>query len=578
MTDPKTSAAAPQDDWLHALRVQLAGATGGLAPEVYVLAWLDWATNLASRPASQLELAGDAANKTLDSWMFAVNAITGRAPVTADADARYGGAAWQQWPFNVYAHTYRNVTDWWQSALSAVPGVAPHHARNLALIGNNALEAASPANYLATNPELLQTTQAESGQNLLRGMRHWFKDLELLYARGGAAQRDEFVVGRDVAVTPGKVVLRNPLVELIQYGPTTPPVYAEPIVIVPAWIMKYYILDLSPHNSLVRYLVSQGHTVFMISWKNPRTEDRDLGLDDYLQLGIRDVIEAVAALVPQRRMHMVGYCIGGTLLSIAAAALAAEGDQRFASLSLLAAQTDFSEPGELSLFISPSQIEMLEAAMQRSGVLTAEQMGAAFTLLRSRDLLWVPAVNKYLRGQLDKPNDLMAWNADGTRMPCRMHTEYLRELYLDNALACGTFVAQGKAVDLAVLRCPMFIVGTETDHVAPWRSVYKVRALTRSDDYTFLLTSGGHNAGIVSGPTHLRRRHRMLTWTDAQATLTADAWLAQAPLAQGSWWPSWQLWLAAHSSAQRVAAPPTGNTAAGYPPLDDAPGLYVRQT
>ncbi len=372
--------------------------------------------------------------------------------------------------------------------------------------------------------------------------------------------------------------MRNPLVELIQYDPMTPSVYAEPIVIVPAWIMKYYILDLSPKNSLVRYLVSQGHTVFMLSWKNPGVEDRDLGMDDYLQLGIRDAIDAVAALVPQSKLHMVGYCIGGTLLSIAAAVLAKQRDRRIASLSLLAAQTDFSEPGELSLFISPSQIEMLEAAMQSSGVLTAEQMGAAFTMLRSRDLLWVPAVNKYLRGQIDKPNDLMAWNADGTRMPSRMHTEYLRQLYLDNALARGAFSAQGERVDLSEIHCPMFVVGTETDHVAPWRSVYKVRALTRSSDYTFLLTSGGHNAGIVSGPAHPRRRHRMLTWSDSETTLTPDAWHEQAPLTQGSWWPSWQHWLAAHSSPERVASPVVGNPEAGYPVLGDAPGQYVLQS
>ena len=578
MNSPANNASDPQSQWLHELRGQLAGMTGGLAPDVYVLAWLDWYTNLARRPQTQMELAAEAAQKAVDSWTFAVNAWTGNPAAVAEADARYHGAAWQQWPFNVYANSYKNFADWWQGALAAVPGVAPQHARNLALMGKNALEAASPANYLATNPELLQTTQAESGQNLVRGLSHWLKDFELLFARHGAARQVDFVVGRDVAVTSGKVVMRNPLVELMQYEPLTPSVYAEPVVIVPAWIMKYYILDLSPGNSLVRYLVSQGHTVFMISWKNPGAEDRNLSLDDYLQLGIRDVLDAVAAIVPQRRAHLVGYCIGGTLLSIAAAALAAQADGRVASLSLLAAQTDFSEPGELSLFISPSQIEMLEAAMQKSGVLTAEQMGAAFALLRSRDLLWVPAVNKYLRGQVDKPNDLMAWNADGTRMPCRMHTEYLRELYLDNALANGKFVAQGERIDLGALRCPMFVVGTETDHVAPWRSVYKARGLTRSSDYTFLLTSGGHNAGIVSGPSHPRRRHRMLTWTDPVTNLPPDDWLAAAPLSAGSWWPSWQHWLAAHSSPEQVAPPIPGNEAAGYPALDEAPGRYVRQS
>ena len=243
-------------------------------------------------------------------------------------------------------------------------------------------------------------------------------------------------------------MLRNDLIELIQYSPTTETVFAEPILIVPAWIMKYYILDLSARNSLVKFLVSQGHTVFMVSWKNPHASDRGLGMDDYLRLGIRSAIDAVSQIVPERKIHTVGYCIGGTLLSIAAAMYAAEGDQRLASKTLLAAQQDFSEPGELSVFISPSQLDMLESVMQRSGVLKSEQMGAAFALLRSRDLLWTPAVNTYVRGKRATPNDLMAWNSDGTRMPCRMHAEYLRQLYLNNALARGEFHAEGRRVDL----------------------------------------------------------------------------------------------------------------------------------
>ena len=565
-------------EWMRAMREQTVGVTGGLAPDFYVLAWLDWCTNLAQRPKTQFELAGAAAQKAIDTWTFALKALTGEPLAASTDDNRFADAAWQQWPFNVYAYAYRNAADWWRGAATAVPGVEEQHARNVQFVAENALEAASPANYLATNPELLRATRAESGQNLLRGMRHWFKDIEVAIARGAAGSDSGFVVGRDVAVTPGKVVMRNPLVELIQYEPATPSVHAEPILILPAWIMKYYILDLSPGNSLVRYLVSQGHTVFMISWKNPGPEDRDLGMDDYLQLGVRDSLDAVAAIAPGAPVHMVGYCIGGTLLSIAAAALAAQGDRRIASLSLLAAQTDFSEPGELSLFISPSQIEALEAAMQRSGVLTAQQMGGAFALLRARDLLWVPAVNKYLRGQADKPNDLMAWNADGTRMPCRMHSEYLRDLYLHNRLARGELVAQGERIDLAAMRWPMFVVGTETDHVAPWRSVYKARKLTRSNDYTFLLTSGGHNAGIVSGPVHPRRRYRMSTWHDPSTNLDAQTWLAATPSAQGSWWPVWQRWLVEHSRREPVAARAVGDDAAGYPALGDAPGRYVLQT
>jgi polyhydroxyalkanoate synthase len=575
-----TRAPQPQHpaELARVLRAQLATATGGLAPDVYVNAGWDWYLNVAKEPRKQLQITQDALAKTVDNWTFALQAATTGQPLSpAENDARYGGDAWAQWPFNVYAHGYRNYVDWWQKALSNVPSVAPENERTLDFVARNVLEAISPANYLATNPELLDITRAEAGANLVRGFSNWLEDIERTFGGKKPNEAEKFVVGRDVAATPGKVVLRNDLVELIQYSPTTDTVFAEPILIIPAWIMKYYILDLSANNSLVKYLVSRGHTVFIVSWKNPNAGDRGLGMDDYLRLGIRDTVDAVSRIVPDRKIHSVGYCIGGTLLSIAAAAFAADGDQRLASMTLLAAQQDFSEPGELSVFISASQLDMLEAVMDRPGVLKSEQMGAAFALLRSRDLLWTPAVNSYLRGKRALPNDLMAWNADGTRMPCRMHAEYLRQLYLNNALARGEFQAEGRRVDLAAIHLPMFVVGTETDHVAPWQSTYKARGLTRSVDYTFLLTSGGHNAGIVSGPEHLRRRHRVRTWLNASETLSPQAWFETTQPQAGSWWPIWQHWLAQHSTQKRVVPPPLGSAAAGYPPLADAPGEYVLQ-
>ena len=559
----------------RALREQLAGVTGGLAPDVYVSAWWDWFLNVAKEPPKQLDIVQDGVAKVLDIWSFALKAASGEKMAPIEGDVRFSGDAWSQWPFNVYAHTYRNYVDWWQKAWSNVPGVSPENARQLDFVARNASETLSPANYLVTNPELLDMTRTEAGENLVRGFNNWLEDVQRTLEGKGPAGTEKFVLGRDVAATPGKVVLRNELVELIQYAPATGDVYAEPVLIVPAWIMKYYVLDLSPSNSLVNYLVGQGHTVFMVSWKNPTAADRSLGMDDYLKLGIRATLDAVCAIVPGQKVHAVGYCIGGTLLSIAAAVLAAEGDRRLASVTLLAAQQDFSEPGELSLFISPSQLDMLEAAMNRTGVLKSEQMGAAFSLLRSRDLLWTPAVNAYLRGKRESPNDLMAWNADGTRMPCRMHAEYLRQLYLNNALARGEFESAGRRVDLAQIQVPMFVVGTETDHVAPWQSVYKARALTRSPDYTFLLTSGGHNAGIVSGPTHPRRRHRVRSWSNATDTMTPQAWLEATPAQAGSWWPVWDRWLSEHSARVRVAPPAIG--AARYAPLEDAPGDYVLQ-
>jgi polyhydroxyalkanoate synthase len=566
-----------QAEIARVLRAQLATVTGGLAPDVYVNAWWDWYLNLAKEPSKQLQIMQHAVDKALDSWQFALKAASGQPITPAHGDSRYADSAWSQWPFNVYARSYNNLVDWWQQAWTGVAGVSAANERTLNFAARSGLEALSPSHYLATNPELLNATRAEAGHNLVRGFRHWVEDTRRTLENQAPAGTERFVVGRDVAATPGKVVMRNDLVELIQYSPTTDSVYAEPILLIPAWIMKYYILDLSPANSLVRYLVSQGHTVFIVSWKNPNASDRGLGMDDYLKLGGRATIDAVAAIVPERRIHMVGYCIGGTLLSIAAAVLAAEGDRRMASLSLLAAQQDFSEPGELSVFISPSQLDMLEAVMDRAGVLKSEQMGGAFAMLRARDLLWAPAVNTYLLGKREALNDMMAWNADGTRMPCRMHTEYLRGLYLNNALARGEFNAEGRRVDLAAIHLPMFVVGTETDHVAPWHSVYKARGLTRSTDYTFLLTSGGHNAGIVSGPTHPKRRYRTRTWRNATDTLSPAEWFETTPAQPGSWWPVWQKWLLEHSTKDRVAPPALGSAAAGYPALSDAPGSYVLQ-
>ena len=571
----KTPDSKDQADMARALRAQLAVATGGLAPDEYLNAWWDWYLNVAQRPPTQSQIMQDAMSKAMNNWSFALRASSGEPISPANKDPRFADDVWAQWPFNIYAHSYGNFVDWWQQAWSEVPGVAPKNEQTLELIARNMLETFSPSNYLATNPELLETTRAEAGANLARGFNNWLEDVERTFEGKGPAGTEKFVVGRDVAATPGKVVLRNELIELIQYTPATPTVLAEPILIIPAWIMKYYILDLSERNSLVRYLVSQGHTVFMVSWKNPTQSDRALGMDDYLRLGVRASVDAVSNILPGRGIHSVGYCIGGTLLSIGAVALADAGDRRLATVTLLAAQQDFSEPGELSVFISPNQLETLEAVMSHNGVLKSEQMSAAFALLRTRDLLWTPAVNTYLRGKRQSPNDLMAWNADGTRMPCRMHAEYLRHLYLNNALARGEFEAEGRRVDLKSIRLPMFVVGTETDHVAPWTSVYKTRGLTRSDDYTFLLTSGGHNAGIVSGPSHPRRRYRVRTWLNATDTLEPKSWLESTQPESGSWWPVWQQWLKAHSNPTPVSPPSIGSS--NFPPIGDAPGEYVRQ-
>lgn len=575
MTPTPAPADAEAKQLQREFKAQLAAVTGGLAPEDYTQAWWDWLLNISNEPEKQTSLMESAWKAAANNFEFMLKASSGEAVAAEGGDARFAGDAWKQWPFNMYAQTYQSWSSWWQQALTSVPGMSPRNVQLLDFAQRQISEVASPANYLGTNPDLLETTRAESGQNLVRGFQNWVDDLQRAVTHQAAPGTENFKIGEIVAVTPGKVVLRTPLMELIQYSPQTEDVYAEPILITPAWIMKYYILDLSPANSMVRYLVEKGHTVFMISWKNPNEADRNFGMEDYVKLGFRAALDAVTTIVPDRKVHTVGYCIGGTLLSISAATLAAEGDTRIGSVTLLAAQTDFSEPGELSLFISPSQIEMLEAVMQKQGVLDSEKMSGAFVLLRSRDLLWTPALNTYVRGKRDLPNDLMAWNADGTRMPWRMHSEYLHRLYLNNELAKGDFTLEGKPVLLGKLEMPMFVVGTETDHVAPWRSAYKVRGLTHSHDFTFVLTTGGHNAGIISGPSHPRRRHRLMTWNDADSQLGPEAWQRAAELRDGSWWPSWESWLVQHSDATRVAPPALGNAKRGFKALTDAPGEYV---
>ena len=435
------------------------------------------------------------------------------------------------------------------------------------------LDMVSPVNFIATNPEVLRTTVEENGRNLIRGAMNAFADWERTLGGKPPAGAEAFQPGQQVAATQGQVVWRDRLIELIQYAPVTEQVRAEPILIVPAWIMKYYILDLSPNNSLVKYLVDRGHTVFMISWHNPTAEDRDLGLDDYLRQGFLSALKAVRAIVPGRKINAAGYCLGGTLLAMAAAYLAREEDGVLNSVTLLAAQTDFTEAGELTLFVDDSQLNYLEDIMWDQGYLDTKQMAGAFQLLRSNDLVWSRVVHEYLMGRRPPMIDLMAWNADATRMPYRMHSEYLRRLFLNNDLFEGRYKIDGTPIALSDIRAPMFVVSTEQDHVAPWRSVYKINLMTDTE-VTFVLTSGGHNAGIVSEPGHHDRHFRLASRPAGENYADPDTWAEATPLTQGSWWPAWAEWLENRSSG-RVAPPPLGAPDSGYPALGPAPGRYV---
>jgi len=345
------------------------------------------------------------------------------------------------------------------------------------------------------------------------------------------------------------------------------------LALVPAWIMKYCILDLSPHNSLMRHLVAQGFTVFCISWRNPGPELRHASLDDYRRLGVKAALDAVAAITGQANVHGCGYCLGGTLLAIAAAAMARDGDNRLATVTLLAAQTDFTEAGELQLFTDEGELALLDDVMWQQGYLDSTQMAGAFQLLRSNDLVWSRVVKAYLLGEREQPNDLMAWNADATRMPYRMHSEYLRQMVLRNDLAEGRYRVNGRPIAVSEIRAPLFAVSTETDHVAPWQSVYKIHLLNEGD-ITFVPTSGGHNAGIVSEPGHPHRHYRLARRPAERPYIAPEDWATTAAERGGSWWPAWVDWLNSHSG-NAIAPPPLAAPDKGYPPLADAPGSYV---
>jgi polyhydroxyalkanoate synthase len=564
----------------RAVRASLAHLTGGIAPSIVASAYMDWWVNLALAPGKQARLVEKAVRKAtrFAGHVFASAADPGLAPCIEPLpqDGRFRHESWRQWPYSAMYQSFLLTQQWWHNATTHVPGVDRRNEAIVTFSTRQLLDTVSPSNFVLTNPELARATLEQGGQNLLRGAQNLMEDLMATQRGDRPPGTDAYQVGRDVAVTPGKVVYRNRIMELIQYAPSTPRVHAEPLLIVPAWIMKYYILDLSPHNSMVRYLVEQGHTVFMISWVNPDAADRDLSMDDYLLGGVMDALDAVNAIVPQRKVHAVGYCLGGTLLAMAAAAMARDGDDRLASMSLFAAQTDFTEPGELMLFINEAQISFLEAMMWDQGYLDTRQMAGAFQVLRTNDLVWSRVMHDYILGKRREMNDLMCWNADQTRMPYRMHSQYLRRLFLNNDLATGRYALGGRPITVNDIRVPIFAVGTVKDHVAPWRSVYKLHLLSDAESVTFALTSGGHNAGIVSEPGHPRRRFQMATWNELERYVDPETWQRITPYRNGSWWPAWQAWLAERSAA-KTAPPATGAPERGYPVLCDAPGTYVLQ-
>ncbi len=569
----------------------LTRSTMGLSPIALALAAADWAMHLAASPGRQMVLGQRALALAQQAMATAVNppADENGQPI-ADNDNRFIDASWRQWPFSALKEGYKANSAWWREAVQ-VDGMSRHHSHMVEFFNRQIMDTFTPSNWLLTNPEALNKAQETQGQSLLQGYQHFSEDLrkaETARSTPDVLEPLTFEVGKEVAITPGKVVYRNHLIELIQYTPTTDKVYPEPLLIVPSCIMKYYILDLSQSNSMVKYLVGQGYTVFIISWRNPDASDRDLGMQDYLQMGVMDALAAVKERAGAPRVHALGYCLGGTFLSIVAAAMgrhtrmaqnqtagrraedrSMERLPELASVTLLAAQTDFSEPGEMGVFIDDEQLKTLRQQMDLKGYLSGSAMAGSFQFLNMRELVFTRNTRRYLLGQEEADFDLMSWNSDLTRLPARMHSEYLSSLFLNNALATGKYRVAGQGIALMDIHAPMLVVGTTRDHVSPWRSVYKIHLQTDTH-VTFVLAAGGHNAGIVSEPGRPRRSYQINSIEDNQGWVEPDEWLASAPTRQGSWWEAMDAWLKERSG--KPVAPPAIDPAHV---LCDAPGEYV---
>ncbi|MCA0942107.1 alpha/beta fold hydrolase [Salipiger pacificus] len=561
---------ASLDRALASMRARL---TMGVSPYAAASAWQAWAVNLLKAPGRQTDLAERFWHNQWQAFAGIWDTARGFRP--AADDHRFDGEGWANPVSRVWMQSFLAAEDWWEVATSRQRGMNPRESARVSFMARQGLDALSPSNLPWFNPEVHDAMARSGGRCLIDGAalmaEDWLRDGVL-----HSEQPETFMPGQDVACTPGTVVFRNHIFELIQYAPATETVHADPILIVPAWIMKYYILDLSEQNSLIGYLVAQGFTVFCISWLNPGAEERDLSLDAYRRDGVMAALEAVTTICPGRRVHACGYCLGGTILAIAAATMARDGDERLGSITLLAAQTDFSEAGELMLFVDEAQIAYLEDLMWAQGYLDQRQMAGTFRVLRDRDLIWSRLVRRYLMGEEEQEFDIGAWSKDATRMPYRMHSEYLRGLFLENRLTAGRFAVDGRVIALKDIAAPLFVLATEKDHIAPWRSVYKT-ALFSDSDMTFALVSGGHNGGILSPPGQGRRSFRLGHRPAGAPYAGPDDWHARHAPQEGSWWPHWVDWLHRMGPGKETAPPETGVPGTEYAPLCAAPGLYVLQ-
>lgn len=480
-------------------------------------------------------------------------------------DKRFKDAAWQEHPaFDFIKQFYLLSAKRMEESVRQTEGLDASTAHKVSFYTQQFIDALSPTNYLFTNPEVLRTTLETQGENLVKGMENLIKDVSS--GRISMTDVEAFKVGENIAATPGKVVYRNDLMELIQYEPATETVYRKPLLMIPAWINKYYILDLKPENSLVKWLVGQGYTVFMVSWVNPSEAHSDKTFEDYLKQGPLAALGAIEELTGEKEICGVGYCLGGTLLSITQAYLAAKGEKRFASATYYTTMTDFSEAGDLSVFIDEEQLETLESRMSAKGYLEGKEMAQTFNLLRANDLIWYFVVNNYLLGKSPFPFDLLYWNSDATRMPAQMHSFYLRSMYQKNLLAKpGGITVLNTPIDLTKVKTPSYMLSTKEDHIAPWHSTYKGTQLFKGP-VTFVLADSGHVAGVINPPA----KQKYSYWTaGVDHPKSPEDWFKEAQEKPGSWWPHWVEWNKTYAGEQIAARKPKKA-------LADAPGEYVK--
>jgi poly[(R)-3-hydroxyalkanoate] polymerase subunit PhaC len=511
----------------------------------------------------------------VDLWAATLQRLQGEkaepiAPPDA-SDKRFADAAWRDNPyFDFIKQAYVLTTRWADDLVKHADELEPHDRDKAQFYLRQVTAALSPSNFIATNPELIRTTLAESGENLVRGLTMLAEDIQAGHGTLRIRQADAraFKLGVNLATTPGKVIFRNELIELIQYEPTTPEVYKRPLLIVPPWINKFYILDLNPEKSFVRWAVAQGVTVFVVSWVNPDERHAGKDFDSYMREGILTALDCVEKATGGREAAAIGYCVGGTLLAATLAYMAAVGDKRITSATFFAAQIDFTDPGELKVFVDAEQLKAVEARMAEQGYLEGSEMANAFNMLRPNDLIWSYYVNNYLKGKEPMPFDLLVWNSDSTRMPAANHNFYLRHCYLQNDLSNGRMILGGKTLDLKKVTIPVYELATKEDHIAPARSVF-TGAKSFGGPVRYVMAGSGHIAGVVNPPEKPKYQY----WSGGPPKGEFDAWVAAARETPGSWWPDWLAWLTAQAPEKVAARKPGGGK---LKPLADAPGDYVR--